>query len=69
MYIPDPLEIIDMQIEAQIDLIDKDGTYPCVICKRRFPYEDMQPISSHPAASLECGLSDCKVNPPTQGEK
>lgn len=58
-YIPDPLELLESAIERQCDLVDKNGTYPCVYCGRRFLGEDMFPISAHPAASLECGLSDC----------
>ena len=59
MYIPDPVELMENRMEAQIDLIDKDGTYPCVVCGRRYPYEDMHPISVDPSASLECGMPDC----------
>jgi len=60
MYIPDPIELMESKIDRQIDLIDKNNTYPCVVCGRRFPVEDMEPISSHPASSLECGKPDCE---------
>ena len=59
MYIPDPIEILSYQIESQIDLVDEDMTYPCVHCKRRFPIDEMHPVSAHPAASLECCREDC----------
>lgn len=59
-YIPDPSELLGMAEEAQWDLVDKDGTYPCVYCGRRFNLDDMHPISEHPASPLECGLEDCK---------
>jgi len=64
-YIPDPIELMDMQMDRQIDLIDRDGTYPCVVCKRRFKVEDMFPISAHPAASLECRKEDCNAKEET----
>ena len=60
MYIPDPAEILERQIELQIDLVDIDNTYPCYYCKRKFPADEMHPISAHPAAPLECGMPDCE---------
>jgi len=54
MSIPDPVERIDAAIERQMDLIDKDGNYPCYHCERREKPEDMFPVSSHPAAPLVC---------------
>lgn len=59
-YIPDPIELMESRMERQIDLIDRDGKYPCVVCGRRFLVEDMHPISADPSSSLECGLNDCK---------
>ena len=59
MRIPDPLEIMEQQIERQCDLVDDDLTYPCHYCGRRFHIDDMHPISSHPAASLQCMEEDC----------
>ena len=59
-YIPDPIEILERQLDAQYDLVDKNGTYPCCVCGRRFPIEEMHSISAHPASSLECGLKDCE---------
>lgn len=60
MWIPDPIELMEAAIERQCDLVDAAGTYPCIICGRRFPVENMEPISAHPAASLACGRADCK---------
>ena len=59
-YIPDPMEIMDRQMERQMDLVDKNGTYPCIVCGRRFDSNTMFPISRHPCASLECGREDCE---------
>ena len=58
-YIPDPIEILEGQIEGQMDLVDENNTYPCCKCGRRFDVFDMHPINAHPASSLECGLIDC----------
>lgn len=52
MYIPDPTEILDRQIEDQANLIDGSGEYPCAQCGKRFPAEDMFPASGQPAAPL-----------------
>lgn len=57
MYIPDPLELLQAQMEAQADLIDENDTYPCVRCKKRVHIDDMEPVSGHPAAPLIC--CDC----------
>lgn len=35
MYIPDPTEIMERQIESQLDLVDNDMTYPCCYCQKR----------------------------------
>ena len=59
-YIPDPVEILERQIESQMDLVDGNNTYPCVYCKRRFDLDDMHPISGHPASPLQCMEEDCK---------
>ena len=58
-YIPDPVEILERRIELQIDLVDKNGTYPCCKCGRRFPVDEMYLTSIDPSSSLECGLDDC----------
>lgn len=55
IYIPDPIEILDGQIEEQINLIDSDGNYPCAQCGVLLPVGDMFPASGHPASSLLCG--------------
>lgn len=54
IYIPDPLEILERQQEAQMDLIDKDGTYPCSGCGQRHPVDLMFSVSDHPASPLMC---------------
>ena len=60
MYIPDPIEILQGQIEEQIDLIDENDMYPCCKCGRKFIVWDMMPVSSHPAAALIC--EECEVS-------
>ena len=57
MYIPDPIEILDQQIENQIGLIDKDGLYPCCECNKKYKPGEMYQASRHPAAPLLC--QDC----------
>lgn len=59
MYIPDPIERMENAIERQVDLIDKDNTYPCCHCGKRFDVDTMHPISADPSAPLECGNKDC----------
>jgi len=54
MHIPDPVEVLEAQMEAQADLIDSNGEYPCARCGVRFPVEDMFPASEHPATPLLC---------------
>ena len=60
VYIPDPIELMERRMDAQMDLIDKDGTYPCCICGRRYLVEEMHSISVDPSSSLECGMPGCK---------
>ena len=52
--IPDPTEILDMQIDAQIGLIDENGKYPCCYCGARHDPENMFLISANPASPLMC---------------
>ena len=59
IYLPDPVEIMESQIERQIDLVDSDGNYPCVICGRKFKIETMSPADNSPSAPAECGRNDC----------
>ena len=59
MYISDPGEILENQIERQMDLVDENNTYPCCKCGRKFHVDDMHSISSDPSSPLECGLNDC----------
>jgi len=59
VYIPDPMELLERAEERQMELIDENGTYPCICCGRRFNPDTMVAISAHPAASLECGRPDC----------
>lgn len=64
-YIPDPLELMDLRIERQIDLIDENGKYPCFYCGRKFEVDEMISISVDPSSPLGCGMSDCtKLNQP-----
>lgn len=67
MYVPDPTEILESQMERQIDLVDENDTYPCHYCGKRFDMNLMHPVSSSPATPLMC--YDCldeeidKANP------
>ena len=58
-YIPDPIEILQNQIEKQFDLVDENDNYPCCKCGRKFPIDSMFSISEHSASPLECGRQDC----------
>lgn len=60
MYIPDPTEILNSNIEAQCDLVDENNTYPCCYCGKRYHIDDMHPISGRPDSPLACFQSDCK---------
>ena len=59
MYIPDPTEILESQMEDQFDLVDKDNKYPCYYCGEKFDVDTMHTISAHPASPLECGRETC----------
>lgn len=59
MYVPDPVELLELQMEREMDRVDADGTYPCALCGRRFKPETMVPLSASPAASLACDRPDC----------
>jgi len=53
--IPDPVELLEARIERQEDLIDwSDMSYPCCECGKRFPIEEMLPVSASPSAALIC---------------
>ncbi len=60
MEIPDPIERMESRMERQMDLVDSNGTYPCCVCGRRYPCEDMHTISVDPSSPLICGLPGCK---------
>lgn len=54
MYIPDPIEILERQIEDQIDLVDSEGLYPCADCGKKYPVDDMVAATDSPSSPLIC---------------
>lgn len=53
MYIPDPIEIMESQIERAIDRMYEVGEGCCMECGKKVDY-DLIPRSSHPAAWAVC---------------
>jgi len=48
------LHLLDLQVEAQMDLIDENGDYPCCYCETRHNPDHMIPVSGNPATPLMC---------------
>ena len=64
-YIPDPIEIMDRQIDRELGKLNAQDEYPCAGCGEYGDPESMLPVSSHPASSLVC--VDC-VSSDDEGE-
>lgn len=64
MRIPDPIELMESRIEAEIDKVDADGTYLCTGCDTRFPVDEMvcmSPMGDGPLACWDCsGFDDTR---------
>jgi len=57
MNIPDPLELMEVRIEAEIDKVDADGKYLCTGCDTKFPVDEMvcmSPTGDGPLACWDC---------------
>lgn len=57
MYIPDPIELMDMRIEREIDKIDLDGKYQCSYCSTMIELDDvicLSPMGDGPGICGEC---------------
>lgn len=55
----DPIELLEMRIDREMEKVDSNGSYPCANCGTREPLETMAPLNSSPSAPLICGA--CEV--------
>ncbi len=55
MEIPDPIEIMEMQIDREEAKIDSVGNYPCARCDKRVPVEETHPWGASPSSPGVCG--------------
>ena len=62
MNIPDPIELMESRIDAQMGLVDANDTYPCVECGVRKPLETTDWLCLSPIGDGPLVCSDC-VNP------
>jgi hypothetical protein len=55
VYIKDPVEILDDQIERQVERAEELGGLECVRCAKLTPIDDCHPFGSGPAPPPICG--------------
>jgi hypothetical protein len=55
MRIPDPVELMDARVAAQIDAVTPDGKTSCAACGELTPLEEMHPGGPRPDSAPICG--------------
>jgi len=54
MHIPDLPERLEVSMERQMDLVDKNGQYPCFYCQKKVDLDSVVPITGSPDSPCMC---------------